>query len=117
VLEETLHPKTFADKSLPIIPARFARLGDAQAGFVETVDSEEGQIVMRWSDFGAPYLLRLEPNNQLTGSWGVYSCLTPAKSAALSVNGRQASGATFADMMAGHPSSMSCLAWSETWLR
>ncbi len=116
-IEETLHPDSFADKELPLIEAGFSSSGDFRSSFAETVSSAEGDIVMRWSDLGEPYMLALAPGNEMTGDWGVYSCLTPAATAALTVAGRTAKGRTFADMMAGHPSSMSCLAWSETWVR
>jgi hypothetical protein len=117
ILEETLHPKTFADKSLPIIKASFSRSGDFRSSYTETAESAEGKVVMTWSEIGEPYLLRLDPNNDMTRQWGVYSCLTPVGKATLTVNGKAAKGRTFPDKMAGHPSGTSCLAWSETWLK
>ena len=117
IIEETLHPKTFANKDLPIIAAKFSNSGDIGTSFTETVSSAEGEIVMRWSDMGEPYMLAVAPGNDMTGEWGVYSCLTPAATASLTVAGRAAAGKTYPDTMAGHPSGMSCLAWSETWVR
>lgn len=117
IIEETLHPKTFANKDLPIIAAKFSNSGDIGTSFTETVSSAEGEIVMRWSDMGEPYMLAVAPGNDMTGEWGVYSCLTPAAMASLTVAGRAAAGKTYPDTMVGHPSGMSCLAWSETWVR
>ncbi len=116
-LEEVVNRKLFADKSLPIVRASFSRSGDTRTGYSENADSAEGKIVLTWRDIGAPYILRVEPNNPMTGPWGVYSCLIPAGAASLTVNGRSAAGATYPEAMAGHPSGMSCIAWSETWLK
>jgi len=116
-IEETLHPDSFANKELPLIEASFSNAGDIGSTFTETISSADGEIVMRWSDMGEPYMLAIAPGNEMTGEWGVYSCLTPAATAVLDVAGRRAAGKTYPDMMAGHPSGMSCLAWSETWVR
>ena len=117
IIEETLYPNSFANKELPIIAAKFSNSGDIGTSFVENVSYDQGEIVLRWSDIGEPYLLAIAPGNDMTGEWGVYSCLTPAATASLSVAGRTAAGKTYPDTTAGHPSGMSCLAWSETWVR
>ena len=117
VLEGVVNRKPFSDQSLPIVTARFSRAGDTRSGYSEIAESAEGRVVLNWHEIGQPYIMRVEPNNPMTGAWGVYSCLIPAASASLSVNGRAATGATFPEAMAGHPSSMSCIAWSETWLQ
>ena len=117
IIEETLHPETFANKDLPIIAAKFSNSGDIGSSFTEAVSSAEGEIIMRWSDMGEPFMLAVAPGGEMLGEWGVYSCLTPAKTASLTVAGRAAAGKTYPDTMAGHPSGMSCLAWSETWVR
>ena len=116
-IEETLHPDSFADKSLPLIPAKFSNSGDIGSTFVETISTADGDIVMRWSDMGEPFMLAAAPEEDMLGDWGVYSCLTPAGTATLDVGGRRAAGKTYPSEMAGHPSGMSCLAWSETWVR
>ncbi|MSO74670.1 MAG: hypothetical protein EXQ99_05920 [Alphaproteobacteria bacterium] len=116
ILEGVVNRKPFADPSLPVVSARFSRTGDSCAGYSEIAESAEGRVVLSWREIGAPYIFRVEPNNPMTGPWGVYSCLIPARAASLSVNGRSAAGATYPEAMAGHPSSMSCIAWSETWL-
>jgi len=116
-IEETLHPDSFADKSLPLIPAKFSNSGDIGSTFVETISTAEGDIVMRWSDMGEPFMLAAAPEEDMLGDWAVYSCLTPAGTATLDVAGRRAAGKTYPSEMAGHPSGMSCLAWSETWVR
>jgi hypothetical protein len=116
-IEETLHPETFANKELPIVPAEFSRAGDIGSTYREIVNSADGELVMEWRDLGEPYMLAVAPGNDLTGEWGVYSCLTPAGTASLTIAGRAAAGKTYPDVMAGHPSGLSCIAWSETWVR
>lgn len=116
-IEETLHPDSFANKDLPIIPAKFSNSGDFGSTYSEIISSAEGDIVMSWSDMGEPFMLAAAPEDDLVGDWGVYSCLTPAGTATLDVAGRRAAGKTYPNEMAGHPSGMSCLAWSETWVR
>ena len=117
IIEETLNPDSFADKSLPLIAAKFSHSGDIGSTFTETISYAGGDIVMRWSDMGEPFMLAAAPEDDIVGDWGVYSCLTPARTAVLDVAGRRAAGKTYPKDMAGHPSGMSCLAWSETWLR
>lgn len=117
VFEGAVNRKPFADQDLPIVAASFSRAGDTRMSYSEIVESAEGRIVLTWREIGAPYIFRVEPNNPMTGAWGVYSCLIPAGGASLAVNGRSAAGATYPEPLAGHPSSMSCIAWSESWLR
>lgn len=116
-IEDVVNRKLFADPGLPVVSARFSRTGDLSAGYSEIAESAEGKVALSWRDFGEPFMIRFEPNNPFTGAWGVFSCLIPARTANLSVAGKTASGATYPEALAGHPSSMSCIAWSETWLR
>ena len=116
-IEETLHPDSFADKKLPLIAANFSHSSDFGSTSTETISLAEGDIVMRWSDMGEPFMLAATPEDDICGDWGVYSCLTPAGTAMLDVAGRRAAGKTYPSEMAGHPSGMSCLAWSDTWVR
>ena len=66
---------------------------------------------------GEPFMLTLPPDNDDTGPWAVYSCLTPCRTATLEVAGTRAQGGAYENVMFGRPASSSCLAWSETWLR
>ncbi len=100
-----------------LIAAKFSHSGDIGSTFTETISYAGGDIVMRWSDMGEPFMLAAAPEDDIVGDWGVYSCLTPARTAVLDVAGRRAAGKTYPKEMAGHPSGMPCLAWSETWLR
>lgn len=115
-LEAILNPP-FADTQMPIVDAAFSREGAFRDTWREIVDSADGRIELSWSDMGEPFMLALPPNNDDTGPWAVYSCLTPCRSATLEVAGTRAAGAPYESALAGHPSSSCCLAWSETWLR
>jgi len=114
-IEDVVNRKLFADPALPVVAARFSRSGDLSAGYNEIVESTDGKITLNWRDFGEPYFIKFEVGT--TGPWGVFSCLIPARSATLTVAGKTAAGATYPEPLAGHPSSMSCVAWGETWLR
>lgn len=115
-LEAILNPP-FADKSMTIEEAQFSREGAFGGTYREVVETSAGRIVMSWSDMGEPFQLRLPPDNGDTGPWGVYSCLTPCRSGSLDFMGTTAKGTPYANELAGHPASSSCLAWSETWVR
>ena len=115
-LEAMLNPP-FSDKSQAIVPATFRSEGSINGPWREIIESDDGIISMEWNDIGKPFMLRLQPDNDLTGPWGVYSCLTPTRAATLDVAGRKAQGAPYANALAGHPSSSCCLAWSETWVK
>ncbi|MBM3518036.1 MAG: hypothetical protein FJX56_09240 [Alphaproteobacteria bacterium] len=109
--------KQFSNPSDPIIAARFERAGDHRSVYQEIVESAEGRVELTWRDIREPFYIRFEPGNQITGEWGVYSCLIPAWDCTLYVNGRVATGKVFGEDIAGHPSSISCLAWGESWLK
>ncbi len=115
-LETILNPP-FADTTMAIAEATFAREGTFGGTYREIIDGPDGRITLSWSDMGEPYQLAVAPNNDVTGPWAVYSCLTPCRSASVDVAGRAAAGAPYDMPMSGHPSSSCCLAWSETWLR
>lgn len=115
-LEAILNPP-FSDKSMAIVEAKFSREGAFGGTYKEIVETPDGRIELSWSDMGEPFQLRLPPDNEGTGPWAVYSCLTPCQTATLDVAGTKAKGAPFDFPLAGHPSTSCCLAWSETWLR
>jgi len=107
----------FSNTSDPIIEATFARSGDYRSTYGEIVDSADGRIQLSWGDIREPFFIRFEPGNDITGDWGVYSNLIPAWDCSLDVAGRKATGSTFGEVIAGHPASISCLAWGESWLQ
>ena len=115
-LESMLNPP-FADTAMAITEATFSREGAFGGTYREIVDAPDGRIVMSWSDMGEPFQICLPANNEGTGPWAVYSCLTPCRTASLEVAGTRAAGAPFDQAIAGHPATSCCLAWSETWLR
>lgn len=107
----------FSNTSDPIIEATFARSGDYRSTYGEIVDSADGRIELSWGDIREPFFIRFEPGNDITGDWGVYSNLIPAWDCSLDVAGRKATGSAFGEVIAGHPASISCLAWGESWLQ
>ena len=114
-IEALLFP-AFADTSLPVVGAQFARSGDPRATAVETVNSASERILLTWYDCLDPFVLTMAPgmNNRPIG---VFSTFFPAKSAQIEVSGRVAPGAPWAEMRGDRQSSSACLAWSETWVK
>jgi hypothetical protein len=113
---ESLLWKEFADESLPVIDAQFARSGDALSTVAERVSSRESEIVLSWWDLMKPFVLTMPPG-AMNRPLGVYSTFLPARSAQLSVNERAAAGTVFPVDRFGKPASSCCLAWSESWTR
>ena len=114
-IESLLFP-TFADTSLPVIAATFARSGDAHSAAVESIDSASDRIRMSWWDTVEPFVLTMAPgtNNRPIG---VFSTFFPARSAQVELNGRFATGQVWAEKRGDRDSSSACLAWSETWVK
>ena len=112
-IEALLH-KPFADESLPIIDAQFARSGHSLATVEERITTSEDEIVLSWWDLMKPFILTMPPG-AMNRPLGVYSTFIPAKSAQLLVNGEASLGKVFPQERSGKPSSSCCLAWSESW--
>jgi hypothetical protein len=113
---ETLLFPAFADESLPIIAAEFARGGDPRAAAWETVTSANEKIRLTWYDCLAPFVLTMPPgtNNRPIG---VFSTFFPARSAQAEINGMAATTKPWAEKRGDRDSSSACLAWSETWVK
>ena len=114
-IEALLYP-AFADVSLPVLAAQFARAGDPRSTAVEAVTSATERILLTWYDCLDPFVLTMAPgmNNR---PLGVFSTFFPAKSAQIELNGRFAAGAPWAETRGDRQSSTACLAWSETWVK
>lgn len=114
-IEHLLFP-AFADTSLPVIAATFARGGDARSTAVETVDSATDHFRLTWWDTIEPFVLTMAPgtNNRPIG---VFSTFFPARSAQAELNGRFAGGQVWAEKRGDRDSSSACLAWSESWVK
>jgi len=115
-IEQVLHPH-FADQSTPIIEATFTREGDGKTSSTETVSSRNAEISLSWSDLEEPFLIHMQPGVIPGIPYGVYSVLTPARKAQMTINGKAAHGQASPRDLAGHPASTCALAWSETWVR
>ena len=113
---ETLLYPAFADVSLPIFEAEFARDGDPRSTTTETVVSGNDRIVLTWYGCIEPFVLTMAPgmgNRPL----GVFSTFFPAKSAQIEMNGRFAPDQPWLEMRGDRQSTSACLAWSETWVK
>ena len=113
---EALFRPFFAAPELPIIAATFSRRGDYRSAYSEVVESAEGTIELTWRELGDPFQIAIPPGSDMTGTWGVYSCLIPAAANEASILGQTPGGKPYPEDLVGNPSSTSCLAWSETWV-
>jgi hypothetical protein len=114
-IESLLHPP-FADQTLPVHDAEFARTGNSLSTVEERVVSDEGEIVLAFWDLLPPFVLTMPPG-AMNRPLGVYSTFLPARGAQLSVNGAVATTKVFLHDRFGKAASSCCLAWSETWIR
>lgn len=114
-IETFLYP-AFADTSLPVLEAQFARSGDTRSTAIETVVAHGTRIVLSWYDCIEPLVLTMAPgmgNRPL----GVFSTFFPARSAQIEMNGRFAPDVPWLEMRGERQCTSACLAWSETWVR
>ena len=114
-IEVLLH-QPFADESLPIIDAEFARTGHSHATVEERITTDDDAIVLSWWDLMKPFILTMPPG-AMNRPLGVYSTFIPARGAQLSVNGEASRAKVFPQERFGRPSSSCCLAWSESWTK
>jgi len=115
-IESLLYP-AFADQTMQVVEAEFAKKGDPNTFWTETVISDEDEIALTWHDFMEPYMLVVPAGSASGRPHGVYSCFIPAKKAQLTINGEMARGNVVTDRRGDKDSSSACLAWSETWVR
>ena len=114
-IETFLYPG-FADTSLPVIAAEFARAGDPRSSATETVVSATERVRLTWWDCLDPFVLTV-PVGFNNRPLGVFSTFFPARSAQAEVNGRFATAQPWAEMRGDRQGSSACLAWSETWVK
>lgn len=114
-IEKYLFP-AFADESLPVISADFARSGDPRGVATEVIESHDDSIIMTWYDCIEPFVLTMAPGQPPERPIGVFSTMFPARSAQIEVNGNFAEGSVWLEMRGDRQGSSATLAWSETWV-
>jgi hypothetical protein len=103
------------DKSIPVTEASFAKSGDPNYFWTESIAARGEDISLTWHDIGDPLLLHTQPNAQPGRPYGVCTILIPAASARLVRNGVQAAGKVWKREREGRPFSTCALAFSESW--
>ncbi len=114
-IESLLFP-AFADAKTPVAQAAFARLGGIDTRAAELVTAKDGDILLAWEDFLAPFVLNMPPGSG-GRPIGVFSTFFPARAARIALNGRVAAGTPYAEKRGECDSTSACLAWSETWVK
>lgn len=115
--QEIVTTGEFADQSLPVIDAVFARSGDSRSFWSEAVDSDSARITLTWYDFGEPFVITVPVGSMTDRPLGWSSVFVPARRAQLTLNGMVAAGQPFPEKRGERMSSTAGLALSETWLR
>jgi len=114
---EILAAGEFSDQTLPVRHAAFARSGNSQSFWTETVDTLTEHLALTWYDFGEPFIIGVPPGSVPERPLGWSSVFVPARRAQLTLNGRVASGRAFPEQRGERLSSTAGLALSETWVR
>jgi len=114
-IESLLFP-AFADTTLPVVAAAFARRGGPWSTTTETVVAAGPRVTLSWYDCIEPFVLHAPPgfNNRPIG---VFSTFFPARAAQLEIDGRVATGSVWPETRGDRQASSACLAWSETWVK
>ena len=97
--------------------AVFARSGNSQSFWTETIDTLTEHLALTWYDFGEPFIIGVPPGSVPERPLGWSSVFVPARKAQLTLNGRVASGQPFPEPRGERMSSTAGLALSETWVR
>jgi hypothetical protein len=113
---EYLLYKPFGDASLPVVTAKFERVGTPPGACSEVVRSDQDDIRLSWSEFLEPFNFAADPGFD-GRPIGVQTTFFPASSAQFSVSGHQADGTPWKMDRGGKPCTTACLAWCETWFR
>ena len=115
-IETMLFPE-FANPDLPVIAARFTKIGAVPTFWNETIVTATETIILNWHDFITPYMLNNPAGGASGRTHGVYSCFFPARRAQITVNDRALPGVVTPEMRGPAESSSACIAWSETWVK
>jgi hypothetical protein len=115
--QEILSTGEFADQTIPVVQAVFARVGDTRSFWTEIIDTAAEHLVLTWYDFGTPFIISVPVGSVPERPLGWSSVFVPAQRAQLTLNGRVATGRPFPEPRGDRMSSTAGLALSETWVR
>ncbi|MCP5152639.1 MAG: hypothetical protein H6983_00645 [Ectothiorhodospiraceae bacterium] len=113
---ETLLYPDFADTSIPVTPAVFARQGDPRGTATELVESDSEVIRLTWWSCIDPFVMHV-PASPEGRPIGVYSTFFPARQAQIALDERYGTGSVWMEKRGEKQSSSAVLAWSETWVK
>jgi hypothetical protein len=115
--QEILTSGEFADQTLPVVQAVFARSGDTRTFWTELIDTDAEHLMLTWYDFGEPFIISVPVGSVPERPLGWSSVFVPARRAQLTLNSRVATGRPFPEPRGDRMSSTAGLALSETWVR
>ncbi len=114
-IESLLYP-AFADQKTPVAQGVFTRSGGIDSRAAELVTAKDAEVLLSWENFLAPFVLTMPPGST-NRPIGVFSTFFPARAARISLDGRLAAGALWAEKRGERDSTSAVLAWSETWVK
>ena len=115
--QEILTTGEFADQTLPVVDAVFARVGDTRSFWTETIETADDRLVLTWYDFGEPFVISVPVGSVPERPLGWSSVFVPARRAQVTLNSQVAAGRPFPEPRGDRLSSTAGLALSETWVR
>lgn len=92
------------------------REGDAVSSYAEIVASKDYEVVMRWTQLGAPYAVDMPPEKGPTQRHEMYSLFLDSSDASVTVNGRPLKGKVAQRDFADTKKPTAFLAFSESWM-
>lgn len=102
------------DESIPATDATFAKIGDPNESWTETVSADGEEIALTWHEIGDPLLIHTQPGAG-GRKYGLSTVLIPSARATLTRNGVSASGHAWPRDREGRPFSTCALAFAESW--
>jgi len=102
------------DESIPVSEASFAKVGDPNEIWTETVSADGEQIALAWHQMGDPLLIHTKPGDG-GRAYGLSTVLIPAARATLTHNGVLAAGHAWPREREGRKFSTCALAFAESW--
>jgi hypothetical protein len=108
--------KSYVDQPFtPIGGATFGSSGDSTTEHREVCRSDTYNVELVWRGLQTPGLIDIQAGSRPANPFGLTYLRIPATSAAITVNGKPASGQAFPAPTGGNPSAF--LAFGETWLK
>lgn len=103
------------DETIATSDAVFAKIGDPNEAWTETVSADGEEIALTWREMGDPLLVHTQPGTPAGRPYGLSTVLIPSARATITRNGVSALGQAWPREREGRPFSTCALAFAESW--